>query len=117
MINDDGTTDKSRRVATHSDPSHTPSYWDPWRIDGGNVTIFLILSFSLCYHRTTHVYHADIGRFPYFLCAALYMLYLALCLTFYHALTSHVSYVYLSYSLLLQHGHFLYNLVSSYEIL
>ena len=91
--------------------------WDPWRIDGGNVTIFLILSFSLCYHWTTHVYHVDIGWFPHFLCTALYMPYPTLCLTCYHAFPVRISYVYLSYSLLLQHGRLLYNLVSSYEIL
>ena len=81
------------------------------------VTIFLILSFSLCYHRMTHVYHVDIGWFPHFLCIVLYMQYSTLCLTCYHAFPVRISYVYLLYSLLLQHGRLLYNLVSSYEIL
>ena len=39
------------------------------------------------------------------------------CLTLYHAFSSCIPYVYLSYSLLLQHGYLLYKLVSSYDVL
>ena len=90
--------------------------WDPWRIDGGNVMIFLILSFS-CLITRTYAYHDDTEPFPHSLCAAIYMLHPVLYLTLFHALSFHIPYVYLLYSLLLQHGCLLYILVDSYIVL
>ena len=81
------------------------------------VTIFLSHLFFviLSYHKT-HVYHEDTEPFPHFLCVAFYMLYPCLMPYIFHALSFRMPHVYLSYSLLLQHGRLLYKLVSSYEI-